>query len=130
MQLVDSQQHGPDCSASSLSIQNSRTTKLPYSESDIKPLSRLQASNLPSKKALITQPLDGYFANVHPLRCFGFVHIPTLLAQFDKDISEESDHCALLLSICALGANILSSTKFCTIFGKCMGEPQDECGSC
>jgi hypothetical protein len=60
--------------------------------------------NLPSDKTLIVQLLDDYFANVHPLRCFGFVHKPTILAKLDDGITDGSDHHSLLSIMCALGA--------------------------
>lgn len=47
--------------------------------------------------------VDHYFANIHPLRCFAFVHRPSFTRQLDKGF-EHDDEKALLNVICAHGA--------------------------
>ncbi|KAF7548014.1 hypothetical protein G7046_g8824 [Stylonectria norvegica] len=47
--------------------------------------------------------VDHYFANIHPLRCFAFVHRPSFTRQLDKGL-EFDDEKALLHIICAHGA--------------------------
>ncbi|KAJ5369212.1 uncharacterized protein N7496_008972 [Penicillium cataractarum] len=46
--------------------------------------------------------VEEYFNNIHPLRCFAFIHRPTFLQRLDKD--NKYSHNALLHIICALGA--------------------------
>ena len=47
--------------------------------------------------------VEFYFVNVHPLRCFGFLHKPSFMQRLDsKDTNCEDD--ALLHIVCALGA--------------------------
>lgn len=47
--------------------------------------------------------VDHYFANIHPLRCFAFVHRPSFTRQLEKGF-EFDDEKALLHIICAQGA--------------------------
>ncbi|KAG5665697.1 hypothetical protein KAF25_009822 [Fusarium avenaceum] len=47
--------------------------------------------------------VDHYFANIHPLRCFAFVHRPSFTRQLDKGFESEDER-ALLHIICAQGA--------------------------
>lgn len=69
-----------------------------YSDAD----SRLVAPELPSRNRIRTV-IDHYFANIHPLRCFAFVHRPSFTRQLDKGF-EFDDEKALLHIICAQGA--------------------------
>ena len=47
--------------------------------------------------------VEEYFNNVHPLRCFAFMHRPSFLQKLDKDTSKKYKNHALLHIICALG---------------------------
>ena len=57
---------------------------------------------LPSANS-IRMMVDHYFANIHPLRCFAFVHRPSFTRQLDKGFDHD-DEKALLYIICAHGA--------------------------
>jgi hypothetical protein len=48
--------------------------------------------------------VESYFANVHPLRCFGFLHKPSFMQRLDAENGRGRDEDALLLIVCALGA--------------------------
>ncbi|KAJ5894998.1 hypothetical protein N7495_006689 [Penicillium taxi] len=67
------------------------------------PLNWLTAPQLPGpwKVGLL---VEDYFNNIHPLRCFAFIHRPSFLQTFDKDLSQNYQEHALLHIICALGA--------------------------
>ncbi|KAM0540720.1 hypothetical protein ACHAPJ_013536 [Fusarium lateritium] len=62
----------------------------------------LVSQELPSGNNIRTV-VDHYFANIHPLRCFAFVHRPSFTRQLDKGF-ESDDEKALLHIICAQGA--------------------------
>ncbi|KAJ6104786.1 hypothetical protein N7523_011106 [Penicillium sp. IBT 18751x] len=47
--------------------------------------------------------VEEYFNNVHPLRCFAFIHRPSFLQRLDVEISKKARNNALLHIICALG---------------------------
>lgn len=64
--------------------------------------SRLLSPDLPSSRNL-RRVVEQYFANVHPLRCFAFVHKPSFMRQLDKGLASD-DESALLHVICAHGA--------------------------
>ena len=53
--------------------------------------------------------VESYFANVHPLRCFGFLHKPSLMQRLDAENAERRDGNALLHIVCALGALFLAA---------------------
>ncbi|CAK7224854.1 hypothetical protein SBRCBS47491_005696 [Sporothrix bragantina] len=81
---------------------------------DTHPLTWLYAVQLPTSPVLLRRAVDQYFSNVHPLRCFAFVHKPTLMRQLDDANTNglpasDSDDMALLQIICAHGA------KFCAL---------------
>lgn len=63
---------------------------------------RLLAPELPTTRNL-RRTVDQYFANVHPIRCFAFVHKPSFMRQLDKGFVQD-DESALLHIVCALGA--------------------------
>ncbi|KAF2166249.1 hypothetical protein M409DRAFT_66731 [Zasmidium cellare ATCC 36951] len=48
--------------------------------------------------------VERYFANVHHLRCFAFLHKPSFLQKLDNDANKNHDSNALLHIVCALGA--------------------------
>ncbi|KPM34860.1 hypothetical protein AK830_g11721 [Neonectria ditissima] len=62
----------------------------------------LVSPELPSGQNL-RMVVDQYFANIHPLRCFAFVHRPSFTRQLEKGF-EFDDEKALLHIICAQGA--------------------------
>ncbi|KAJ5815774.1 hypothetical protein N7474_007551, partial [Penicillium riverlandense] len=64
---------------------------------------RLTARHLPSswKIGLL---VEEYFNNIHPLRCFAFIHKPSFLQRLDGELSIKYQTHALLHIICALGA--------------------------
>ncbi|KAH0526309.1 hypothetical protein TsFJ059_009653 [Trichoderma semiorbis] len=70
------------------------------SGSDI--LSWLVSPSLPTGRNL-RRVVEQYFANVHPIRCFAFVHKPSFMRQLDKGFTSD-DESALLHIICAHGA--------------------------
>lgn len=45
-----------------------------------------------------------YFENVHPLRCYAFIHRPSFIQRLDESSSEDHARNALLHIVCALGA--------------------------
>ncbi|PHH88472.1 hypothetical protein CDD83_7498 [Cordyceps sp. RAO-2017] len=69
------------------------------------PLSWLLSPELPPSRQL-RRVVEQYFANVHPLRCFAFVHKPSFMRQLDKGLVSD-DESALLHIICAHGARFL-----------------------
>ncbi|OTA22938.1 hypothetical protein BTJ68_14273 [Hortaea werneckii EXF-2000] len=61
--------------------------------------------------------IEAFFAHVHPLRCFGFLHKPSFMHSLDCRDPSTFDKDALLLIICALG------DMFCANFdgdGNCL----------
>ncbi|KAJ5682112.1 uncharacterized protein N7477_002052 [Penicillium maclennaniae] len=68
----------------------------------IKNLSRLNVRYLPTpwKIGLL---VEEYFNNIHPLRCFAFIHRPSFLQRLDIETSKMTRNNALLHIICALG---------------------------
>ncbi|KYK61836.1 hypothetical protein DCS_02980 [Drechmeria coniospora] len=66
------------------------------------PLSWLLSPDLPSPRNL-RKVVEQYFSNVHPLRCFAFVHKPSFMHQLDRGFTSD-DESALLHVICAHGA--------------------------
>ena len=48
--------------------------------------------------------VEHYFAHIHPLRCFGFLHKPSFMQRLDADRSSSRENDPLLLIVCALGA--------------------------
>lgn len=65
--------------------------------------SRLNSYHLPNYWE-IGQLVEEYFNNIHPLRCFAFIHRPSFLQRLDKEASRRNKNYALLYIICALGA--------------------------
>ena len=64
---------------------------------------RLESPNLPSADVIRTL-VNHYFLNVHPLRCFAFIHKPTFLQKLEIDLASSTAYSPLLHIICALGA--------------------------
>ncbi|KAK5997596.1 putative transcriptional regulatory protein [Cladobotryum mycophilum] len=78
-----------------------------HSVASIEPLgtdlfSWLVSPSLPTGRNL-RRVVEQYFSNVHPLRCFAFVHKPSFMRQLDKGFSSD-DESALLHIVCAHGA--------------------------
>ncbi|KAG6292080.1 hypothetical protein E4U46_000507 [Claviceps purpurea] len=73
------------------------------------PLAWLVSPSLPTSSNL-RRVVEQYFANVHPLRCFAFVHKPSFMRQLDNGLSSD-DESALLHIICAHGAKFLVLTE-------------------
>ncbi|KAJ5815698.1 hypothetical protein N7474_007475 [Penicillium riverlandense] len=70
-------------------------------------ISWMRAPELPGKDKIITL-VEEYFAHVHPLRCFGFVHKPSFMQRLDEDFDTCCNNESLLHVICALGAKFLA----------------------
>jgi hypothetical protein len=64
---------------------------------------RLTSPLLPNQER-VCQLVEAYFANVHPLRCFGFIHKPSFMEKLDLGLAVEHQSNALLYIVCALGA--------------------------
>ena len=45
-----------------------------------------------------------YFENIHPLRCYAFIHRPSFLQRIEESSNEDHDRNSLLHIVCALGA--------------------------
>jgi hypothetical protein len=65
--------------------------------------SRLTSPELPEKDKLIALA-EEYFANVHNLRSFGFIHKPSFMQLLDDQSTMAHRRNALLHVVCALGA--------------------------
>lgn len=63
----------------------------------------LRSQRLPEKRYLLDL-VKAYFANIHPLRCFGFLHKPSFMQRLDAADSGSHEDDALLHIVCALGA--------------------------
>lgn len=90
------------------SLHSQRTT----CEREPDPLAWLATPDLPRSPEKARELVDAFFVNIHSLRCFGFVHKPTVMRHLDSwATSAWHDHQsnALLLVVCALGA------KFCAL---------------
>ncbi|RDW84021.1 uncharacterized protein DSM5745_04347 [Aspergillus mulundensis] len=70
---------------------------------DSSPLNWLRSTDLP-EKAKVAVLVNNYFAHIHPIRCFAFLHRPSFLQRVDQELAPESSAGALLHIICALGA--------------------------
>ncbi|PFH55426.1 hypothetical protein XA68_18345 [Ophiocordyceps unilateralis] len=68
-------------------------------------LSWLLSPELPTGRN-VRRVVEQYFVNVHPLRCFAFVHKPSFMHQLDKGLGSD-DESALLHIVCAHGARFL-----------------------
>ncbi|KAL5335703.1 fungal-specific transcription factor domain-containing protein [Aspergillus crustosus] len=66
-------------------------------------LAWLTSSELPDK-AKVAALVDNYFAHVHPIRCFAFLHRPSFLCRVDEELAADSTPTALLYIVCALGS--------------------------
>ncbi|KAJ5103173.1 hypothetical protein N7532_003702 [Penicillium argentinense] len=76
-------------------------------ETSNNPWSWLYTPELPEGDRLCAL-IEEYFAHIHPLRCFGFVHKPSFMQRLDEDVGSFRDEESLLHIICALGAKFLA----------------------
>ncbi|KAL4749475.1 hypothetical protein BDW72DRAFT_204741 [Aspergillus terricola var. indicus] len=72
-------------------------------EGESSPLTWLTSSDFPDKAKVVVL-VDNYFAHVHPIRCFAFLHRPSFLRRVDEELSPDLNPSALLHIVCALGA--------------------------
>ena len=63
----------------------------------------LQSPDLPDGEH-IRSLIDEYFWNMHPLRCFGFIHKPSFMQKLDSGPASTDKDSALLNIMCAIGA--------------------------
>lgn len=58
--------------------------------------------------------VEHYFANIHPLRCFGFLHKPSFMQRLDAANVHGREDDALLLMVCSLGALFYAAENITT----------------
>jgi hypothetical protein len=85
------------------SEQDPQSALSPKFSSTASSVSWLHAPDLPRGERLWTL-VEQYFAHIHPLRCFGFVHKPSFMQRLDEDVEACRNSESLLHVICALGA--------------------------
>lgn len=68
---------------------------------------RLYSDHLPELDR-VRELIGEYFAVFHSLRCFGFLHKPTVTQRLDNDSAWASGN-ALLHIVCSLGAKQVST---------------------
>ncbi|KAL6922498.1 hypothetical protein FSST1_006524 [Fusarium sambucinum] len=85
----------------------SRTEELSVNEQDGKPLAWLNHQDLPDTKH-IKILIEQYFQNIHPIRCFSFIHKPTFMQKLDDKIASSWQGNALLHIMCTLGAQFFT----------------------
>ncbi|RSL85121.1 hypothetical protein CEP51_003518 [Fusarium floridanum] len=89
------------------------TSFTPSDQSAGDPISFLLTPTLPTTPSILRRLAEHYFDNVHPLRCFAFVHKPSFMRRLDEGFGSDSNNSALLHMICAHGARL---QYFFTIF--------------
>ncbi|KAJ5717594.1 hypothetical protein N7488_003240 [Penicillium malachiteum] len=100
---VEPERLSPQSSShSSHSFQPLQVLAAETTESHNFPLSWLNAQHLPNPWK-IRLLVEEFFSNIHPLRCFAFIHKPSFLHRLDKDAPKRVQSNALLHIICALG---------------------------
>lgn len=67
----------------------------------------LRSSRLPEGDQ-VRVLVEHYFVNIHPLRCFGFLHKPSFMQRLDAANTRGLEDDALLLMVCSLGALFVS----------------------
>jgi len=55
-----------------------------------------------------------YFENIHPLRCYAFIHRPSFIQRLEESSNEDHAGNGLLYVVCALGAKYVKSCKAVT----------------
>ncbi|KAL2863137.1 transcription factor domain-containing protein [Aspergillus lucknowensis] len=89
------------CSGERPACSRCRDRRLGCQEANFWP--RLGSSHLPERAKVIAL-VENYFAHIHPIRCFAFLHKPSFLQRVDEELALESPPTALLYIVCALGA--------------------------
>ncbi|KAL4738081.1 fungal-specific transcription factor domain-containing protein [Aspergillus similis] len=72
-------------------------------EGEGSPVTWLTSSDFPDRAKVVVL-VDSFFAHVHPIRCFAFLHRPSFLRRVDEELLPDSNPSALLHIVCALGA--------------------------
>ena len=85
-----------------LSDRNEVSPSVPLSIEASDTLQWLLSPEIPAPRQ-VRRLVEHYFANIHPIRCFAFVHKPSFMRQLDTEIKSDDDS-ALLHIICAHGA--------------------------
>ncbi|KAL2691215.1 hypothetical protein Neosp_001596 [[Neocosmospora] mangrovei] len=85
----------------------------PLDQSPEDPISFLFTPALPSTPSILRRLAEQYFDNVHPLRCFAFVHKPSFMRRLDEGFGTDSNNNALLHMICAHGARFYALNHSC-----------------
>ncbi|KAL2816690.1 fungal-specific transcription factor domain-containing protein [Aspergillus granulosus] len=75
----------------------------PEAEPEASALAWLTSPHLPVK-AKVAVLVENYFAHIHPIRCFAFLHRPLFLQRVDEELGPGPGPTALLYIVCALGA--------------------------
>ncbi|KAM3504258.1 hypothetical protein MY11210_008416 [Beauveria gryllotalpidicola] len=83
--------------------QSSTTTTTPPQAQQGSLPSWLSSAALPSSHR-VRELLDIYFAQVHTVRCLGFIHIPTFMDRFKEHETLHADSSGLVYVMCALAA--------------------------
>ncbi|KAF4453133.1 hypothetical protein F53441_4130 [Fusarium austroafricanum] len=84
------------------------TSKSPCSTDQvIEPLEWLNCPSLPDMKQ-VKILIEHYFHNIHPLRCFSFIHKPTFMQELNEKTDAERQADALLHIVCTLGAQFFA----------------------
>lgn len=60
--------------------------------------------SLPEDSRTLRRLVEHYFENVHPLRCFAFLHKPSFLRELDRGLALSEQDLPLRYIICAHGA--------------------------
>ncbi|RSL84788.1 hypothetical protein CDV31_016659 [Fusarium ambrosium] len=86
----------------------------PLDQSPGDPISFLFTPTLPTTPSILRRLAEQYFDNVHPLRCFAFVHKPSFMRRLDEGFGSDSNS-ALLHMICAHGARFYALNHSCHV---------------
>lgn len=106
-----SPQNGEAEDASLITEESSPRHESPHVRSDVRQPDRapgdhgswLRSSRLPEGDQ-VRVLVEHYFVNIHPLRCFGFLHKPSFMQRLDAANTRGLQDDALLLMVCSLGA--------------------------
>ncbi|KAJ6065543.1 hypothetical protein N7444_001196 [Penicillium canescens] len=88
-------------------LQKNQSSSQQSPDSVTDPISWLHTQQLPDKDRIIIL-VEEYFAHVHPLRCYGFVHKPSFMQRLDEEFETCCNDESLLHIVCALGAKFLA----------------------
>lgn len=84
-------------------LSRSSSTRVLPSDEGPDSLEWLFKSQLPSRQR-VRMLVKEYFENVHPLRCYAFIHRPSFIQRLDESSSDDHARNGLLHIVCALGA--------------------------